>query len=218
MKTATTFFLSAFITLTLAAASASAFAAKGGESGNVNCNGQGNANSPCAGGGTTTPPTTPPPETTPPTVVQGPKGDPGAAGAPGRDGKDGESVAGKDGRDGQDGKPGVTSYIEVPDTATQAKVNSATQRLDSMQGQIDRNEKQANAGTAGALAAASIPQSPESGKAVLGLGGGVYRGASAAALGISYRSTNGRTTTKGFVTVDNQGGAGLGIGAAFQFE
>lgn len=218
MNRTTTFFLSAFISLTLTAASAAAFAAKGGEGNNTGCNGVGNANSPCAGSGGTTPPTTTPPETTPPVVTpvpgpQGPKGDAGESiqGPRGEPGKNGESIVGATGATGAAGRDAVLPA----DIVTQGQLNSATQ---SLREQIDRNSKQASAGTAGALAAASIPQSPEAGKAVIGAGAGAYRSAAAMALGVSYRSTDGKTTSKLFGTVDSQGGAGFGIGAAIQFD
>lgn len=196
------FVLSALLVGAISGASGLAFAAKGGESGNVNCNGQGNANSPCAG--------TTPPETTPPVVtpVPGPQGQPGA---PGRDGKDGETVVGPAGAEGKPGVPGATTYPPLPsDIVTQGQINSATQ---SLREQIQSTDKRASAGTAAAIGFASIPQTVEPGSSGIGAGAGCYRSECGLAIGISHRTQGGDWHIKGAVTVDSRGGAGLGVGA-----
>ena len=215
------------IAVAFLAAFGAAHASKGGEGNNTGCNGQGNANSPCAG----TPGPTGPQGPKGDTGAQGPKGDTGAPGANGRDGtngrdgKDGVATAGKDGAEGKPGASitGATGATGAAgrdatlpaDIVTQSQLSSATQQLSE---RIEANDKRASAGTAAAIGIASIPQAVDVDSAVVGAGAGYYRGESGLAVGMSWRNKAGDWISKAAVTVDSRGSAGLGVGAAFSWR
>lgn len=73
------------------------------------------------------------------------------------------------------------------------------------------------AGTAGALAAAGLPQAFEPGRGMLAFGAGTYRGQSAFAVGLSRVMDDGRTVIKVGATYDTQERAGANVGVGFQF-
>lgn len=82
-----------------------------------------------------------------------------------------------------------------------------------LRGRIDRVQNKANAGTAAALSAASIPQVTEYQTFALGAGAGGYEGESALAVGFSSRvSTN--VVIKASVTTDSQHGTGYAGGVS----
>jgi autotransporter adhesin len=88
----------------------------------------------------------------------------------------------------------------------------------NLQSQIERNDKRASAGNAGAIAFASIPQVIETGTSGVGAGTGCYRGECGLAIGASYRTKDGKWILKGGATVDTRGGAGVGAGALFTWK
>lgn len=157
----------------------------------------------------------------PPVIVTGPqgaKGDKGDTGAPGTPGKDGQlttvikEVPGLPGRDGEQG-PAGRNGSDGKD-ADMAAVNAQAYALHL---ESESNARNAYAGTASAIAAASIPQAPEPGTKLIGAGAGVFRGQGALAVGISWRSESGRWITKASASVDTRGSTGFGVGIARTF-
>ncbi|WP_318153425.1 YadA-like family protein [Halomonas sp. ML-15] len=91
------------------------------------------------------------------------------------------------------------------------------QQIGDVHGRIDDVEDQANAGTASAMAMASIPQAYQPGKSMLAAGAGTYNGESAVSVGASRLSDNGRWAAKLNVSGDSQGNFGAGVGAGFHW-
>lgn len=161
------------------------------------------------------------------TGPQGPKGDTGATGATGAagtngmngiDGKDGaQGVAGADGKpglnglNGQNGADGQDGKDAPQDAVTAAQLQDANNRIETV-------KHRAYAGVAGAMATASIPQAPDAGTKIVGAGLATFRGEAALAVGMSYRSKNGKMITKAAFSVDGRGGAGASVGAAFLWD
>lgn len=180
------------------------------------------------------------------TGAQGPKGDKGDPGVAGKDGKDGTNglngkdgaagaagsngkdgatgAAGSDGKDGAQGTAGATGATgatgaagkDAPqDAVTAPQLASAVSTLNA---RIDTVERNAYAGTAGAIAAASIPQAPEPGTKIIGAGVGAYRGQAALAVGMSWRSDSGKWISKASLSADTRGGLGVGAGVAYVWK
>ncbi|HWT41266.1 MAG TPA: YadA-like family protein, partial [Sphingopyxis sp.] len=82
---------------------------------------------------------------------------------------------------------------------------------------LTQARRDAFAGTAGALAAAGLPQAFEPGRGMLAFGAGTYRGQSAFAMGLSRVMDDGRTVVKIGATYDTQERAGANVGVGFQF-
>ena len=77
--------------------------------------------------------------------------------------------------------------------------------------------RDSRAGTAGALAAAGLPQAYEAGKGMVAIAGGTYGGQSAVAVGFSKAFDNGNTVVKFSGSYDSQGRAGAAGGIGYQF-
>ena len=73
------------------------------------------------------------------------------------------------------------------------------------------------AGTAGALAAAALPQAFEPGKGMLAFGAGTYGGEQAFAIGLSRVMDDARTVLKAGGSFNTRSKAGANIGVGFQF-
>lgn len=151
----------------------------------------------------------------PPVVVAGPQGPKGDTGTPGKDGQSTtviKEVPGLPGRDGEQGPAGRNGRDGKD--ADMAAVNAQAYALHI---ESEANARNAYAGTASAIAAASIPQAPEPGTKIIGAGAGVFRGQGALAVGISWRSESGRWITKASASVDTRGATGFGVGIARTF-
>ena len=148
----------------------------------------------------------------PPVIVAGPQGPKGDTGAPGKDAQPStviKEVPGLPGRDGERGPAGRDGK-----DADMAAVNAQAYALHL---ENESNARNAYAGTASAIAAASIPQAPEPGTKVIGAGAGYFRNQGALAVGISWRSESGRWITKASASVDTRGAVGVGVGVARTF-
>ncbi|GGJ84206.1 hypothetical protein GCM10007426_11650 [Alloalcanivorax dieselolei] len=126
---------------------------------------------------------------------------------------------------GQEGTPTQIHNVAAGEAPTDAANVGQLQQLNQnfnreisgIHNRIDDVEDDANAGTAAALAAASIPQAYLAGKGMISAGAGTYNGESAAAVGLSRLSDNGRWVLKLNATGDSQGNFGAGIGAGFHW-
>lgn len=151
----------------------------------------------------------------PPVIVAGPQGPKGDTGAPGKDGATTtviKEVPGLPGRDGEQGPAGRNGRDGKD--ADMAAVNAQAYALHL---ENEANARNASAGTASAIAAASIPQAPEPGTKIIGAGAGVFRNQGALAVGISWRSESGKWITKASASVDTRGAVGFGVGVARTF-
>ena len=94
---------------------------------------------------------------------------------------------------------------------------SVNNALNDMGYRIGDVEDNANAGTSAAMATAALPQAYLPGKSMLAGGIATYNGQSAAAVGVSKLSDNGRWVIKANGTADTQGNFGGAVGAGFHF-
>jgi hypothetical protein len=102
--------------------------------------------------------------------------------------------------------------------STLASANAYTDtRLAGVAFDLSQVRRDANAGTAGALAAAGLPQAFEPGRGMLAFGAGTYQGQSAFALGVSRVMDDGKTVIKAGATYDTQKRVGANAGVGFQF-
>ena len=87
----------------------------------------------------------------------------------------------------------------------------------NLQNQINANRRDANAGTAGAMAMAGMPQAYQPGKSMVAAGAAGYHGESAIAVGMSRISDNGRWVTKFTGSANSRGQVGVSVGAGYQW-
>jgi autotransporter adhesin len=91
------------------------------------------------------------------------------------------------------------------------------QRTAVLDSQIQRVGNQVNAGVAGAMAMAGLPQAYLPGKTMAAASAGTFRGQSGVAVGVSTISENGRWVYKATGSSDSRGNDGLTIGAGMQW-
>ena len=97
------------------------------------------------------------------------------------------------------------------------QVGSNTQSINNLNNRIDGVQRDANAGTASAMALAGLPQAVLPGKGMVALAGSTYSGQSALALGVSALSDSGKWVFKGGVTTNSRGNVGATVGAGFHW-
>jgi len=91
------------------------------------------------------------------------------------------------------------------------------QRATVLNSQIQRVGNQANAGVAGAMAMAGLPQAYEAGKTMAAASAGTFRNQSGVAIGVSTISESGRWVYKATGSSDSRGNDGMTIGAGVQW-
>ncbi|MFP5593911.1 YadA C-terminal domain-containing protein [Kluyvera sp. 142486] len=89
-------------------------------------------------------------------------------------------------------------------------------KFNALKDEVDRNEKQANAGISGAMAMAAIPQVQTNQHVMFGAGAGEYNGESALAVGASV-NFNDHVVGKVNMSADtaNNYGVSVGVGVGF---
>ncbi|WP_458069661.1 YadA family autotransporter adhesin [Rhodanobacter sp. BL-MT-08] len=93
----------------------------------------------------------------------------------------------------------------------------ADQRAVAVGSQVQRIGNQANAGVAGAMAMAGLPQAYLPGKTMAAASAGTFRNQSGVAVGVSTISESGRWVYKATGSSDSRGDDGLTIGAGVQW-
>ncbi len=115
----------------------------------------------------------------------------------------------------------VAPGINANDAANVGQLNELGRRFENeivnVHERIDSVERNANAGSASAIAASTVPQAWMPGKSMVGVGAGTYGGESAVSVGVSRLSDNGRWGIQGKVTGDSQSNFGAGIGAGWHW-
>ena len=117
--------------------------------------------------------------------------------------------------------PGVAGTDAVNVNQLNQGVAAANQYTDSKIGEL-RNDigntaKDASAGSAGAMALSSLPQSTIPGKGMLSAGVAAYDGQAAIAIGVSKLSDNGRWVVKFGGTANTRGKVGVAAGVGFHW-
>ncbi|WP_322091888.1 ESPR-type extended signal peptide-containing protein [Paraburkholderia bannensis] len=94
--------------------------------------------------------------------------------------------------------------------------NAFGQQISNLQGSINTVSKNAYAGVAAAMAMPNLtPSGP--GRTVVAAGGGYYMGGSAAAVGVTYRSTNMHWLVNGAASVTSTGNAAVRTQVGYEF-
>ena len=115
------------------------------------------------------------------------------------------------------GEISATSKDAINGSQLYAVAASVSHRLGDLNNKINRVSKQADAGTASALAAATIPQAYTPGKSLVGIAAGNYQGQNSLALGMSRISDNGKIIIRLSGTANSQGKTGVAAGVGYQW-
>jgi autotransporter adhesin len=106
-------------------------------------------------------------------------------------------------------------------SATNAAYNQSAAYTDrqiaAVRFDLGKVQKNANAGTAGALAMAGMPQPYEAGRGMIAMGAGTYQGQSAIAIGLAKALADEHTVVKLGATYDSRKNVGLSGGIGYQF-
>lgn len=121
--------------------------------------------------------------------------------------------------------PGIAATDAVNVAQLQAGLQSAVAesqaymeaRFDLLGRDLDSIRRDSEAGTAGALAAAALPQAVDAGRGMIAFGTGLFQGEGAFAMGLSTRLDNGRAVIRAGATIDTRGRAGANAGVGVQF-
>ncbi|WP_118788244.1 YadA-like family protein [Haemophilus haemolyticus] len=90
-------------------------------------------------------------------------------------------------------------------------------KLGDLDNKINNVGKRGDAGTASALAAATIPQAYTPGKSLVGIAAGSYQGQTGVAVGMSRISDNGKIIIRLSGTTNTQGRSGVAAGVGYQW-
>lgn len=90
-------------------------------------------------------------------------------------------------------------------------------KINKLNGQVNKLGKRVNAGTASALAASQLPQAYIPGRSMVSVAAGNYQGQNAVALGMSRISDNGKIIIRLAGTSDTQGKMGVAVGAGYHW-
>ena len=90
-------------------------------------------------------------------------------------------------------------------------------KINHLNGQVNKLGKRVNAGTASALAASQLPQAYIPGKSMVSVAAGNYQGQNAVALGMSRISDNGKIIIRLAGTSNTQGKVGVAVGAGYHW-
>ena len=95
--------------------------------------------------------------------------------------------------------------------------SQVSQHLGNLNHRINKVGKNADAGTASALAASQLPQAYIPGKSMVSVAGGTYQGQNGLALGVSRTSDNGKVIIRLSGTANSQGKKGVAAGIGYQW-
>ena len=95
--------------------------------------------------------------------------------------------------------------------------SQVSQHLGNLNHRINKVGKNADAGTASALAASQLPQPYIPGKSMVAVAGGTYQGQNGLALGVSRTSDNGKVIIRLSGTANSQGKKGVAAGIGYQW-
>jgi trimeric autotransporter adhesin len=101
-------------------------------------------------------------------------------------------------------------------TLTQAN-NFTNNQVAGLRNTIESDRRDADGGTATAMAVAGLPQPSGPGRSMVALAGSVYRGQTGQALGVSTISQNDHWIYKAAVSTDSRGTYGAVVGAGYQW-
>ncbi|NYA26909.1 YadA-like family protein [Haemophilus haemolyticus] len=112
--------------------------------------------------------------------------------------------------------PGRISATST-DAVNGSQLHAVASSLGNLNNKINKVGKRADAGTASALAAATIPQAYTPGKSLVGIAAGNYQGQNGLAIGMSRISDNGKIIIRLSGTANTQGKTGIAAGVGYQW-
>ncbi|MDO2121031.1 YadA C-terminal domain-containing protein, partial [Escherichia coli] len=113
------------------------------------------------------------------------------------------------------GFPGrFNTQKRVADNSQQ--INTLNNHFDSLKNEVEDNRKEANAGTASAIAIASQPQVKTGDLMMVSAGAGTFNGESAVSVGTSFNAGT-HTVLKAGISADTQSDFGAGVGVGYSF-
>ncbi|MDB5895351.1 MAG: hypothetical protein JWQ88_2882, partial [Rhodoferax sp.] len=113
--------------------------------------------------------------------------------------------------------PGVNGTDAVNVNQMNNGLNTIGKAVNDMAQRMDSNAKDADAGTAGAMAMASMPQAYIPGKSMMAAGAATYQGQTSIAVGVSTLSENGKWVIKINGAANSRGKVGVAVGAGFHW-
>ncbi len=122
----------------------------------------------------------------------------------------GTGVAATDGVNVGQLNAGLNNVINTANAYTDTRFNALAFDLAKF-------KKNANAGTAAAMAMAAVPQAFEPGMGIVGGGVSTWMGQQAIAIGVSKATKDGRVIVKATGTINSRGKGGAVAGVGFQF-
>lgn len=96
-------------------------------------------------------------------------------------------------------------------------INQLNGRVNQLDGKINKVNKEARAATAGAHAAAALPQVRGNGKSMMAVSAGSFKGENAIAIGYSRSNDNGNVLFKLHGATNSRGDIGGGIGIGYEW-
>jgi autotransporter adhesin len=102
-------------------------------------------------------------------------------------------------------------------STVEAVVQNIDAKINNLAQGIQRVEKNANSGTAAAMAMAGMPQSAVPGKGMVSAGAASYGGETAIAVGVSMVSDSGKWVSKLNGSANSRGKFGMSVGVGFQW-
>ncbi len=111
----------------------------------------------------------------------------------------------------------LDKVVKDVDILKKGIVGNVGRAISDMQQRISKNRKEANAGSAAAIAAANLPQSYLAGRSMVSAAVGSYHNQQAISIGISSISDNGKWVVKSSISEDTQHNFGVGAGIGYQW-
>lgn len=113
--------------------------------------------------------------------------------------------------------PGVNGTDAVNVNQLSTGLGVVNNNVNALRQDVIENRKEAQAGVAGAMAMAGMPQAYLPGKSMLAAGAASFKGQTAIAIGLSKISDNGKWVTKITGSANTRGDVGVSVGAGYQW-
>ncbi|MFC4203444.1 YadA-like family protein [Candidimonas humi] len=113
--------------------------------------------------------------------------------------------------------PGVNGTDAVNVNQLNNLATNVANGMNTMQNEINRNDRVASAGIAAAIATAGLPQAYLPGKSMFSIAGGTWRGESGYAMGLSRVTDNGNWVLKATASGSSRGDYGGSVGVGYQW-
>ncbi|MBS0426391.1 MAG: YadA-like family protein, partial [Proteobacteria bacterium] len=113
--------------------------------------------------------------------------------------------------------PGVNGTDAVNVNQLGTGLGVVNNNVNALRQDVIENRKEAQAGVAGAMAMAGMPQAYLPGKSMVAAGAASFKGQTAIAIGLSKISDNGKWVTKITGSANTRGDVGVSVGAGYQW-